>query len=60
MATHFRLIYFTLANEPGRRFQRLAFHGGGHRGQTKIEWLNNLTPAAGERHDEGNRAVTDA
>jgi hypothetical protein len=25
----------------------------------QIEWLNNLTPAAGERHDEGNMAVID-
>ncbi len=25
----------------------------------QIERLNNLTPAAGERHDEGNMAVID-
>ena len=25
----------------------------------QIELLNNLTPAAGERHDEGNMAVID-
>ena len=26
---------------------------------TQIERLNNLTPAAGERHEEGNMAVID-
>ena len=25
----------------------------------QVEWLNNLTPAAGERHDEGNMASID-
>jgi len=26
-------------------------------GDSRIERLNNLTPAAGERHDEGHMAV---
>jgi aryl-alcohol dehydrogenase-like predicted oxidoreductase len=25
----------------------------------QVEWLNNLTPATGERHEEGNMAVID-
>ena len=29
------------------------------RATAQIERLNNLTPAAGERHDEGNMAVID-